>query len=68
MPLSRDEYKAAMREAIDTGGAAGEMWHKSRWQKLTLENVAAKQVLRSQMRLGLEARDVLDLMEEYDGT
>ena len=73
MPLSepntkeaRDDIKEAMRGAIGFGEAAGELSDLFRWQLSRSDEVLARDVMRKTQRIGLEAQDVLDMMEEND--
>ena len=63
---ARDDIKDAMRSAVEFGEAAGELSDLFRWQLSRSDEVLARDVLRRTQRIGLEARDVLDQMEDAD--
>ena len=64
---ARDDIKDAMRSAVEFGEAAGELSDLFRWQLSRSDEVMARELLRQVQRVGREARDVLDMMEENDG-
>ncbi len=66
MPLSRTDYKDAMKRLIDSGSAANKLVDSMRWHWLTMDETRARNVLQKAGRLGVEAQDVLDQMEEND--
>ena len=63
---ARDDIREAMRSAVGFGEAAGELSDLFRWQLSRADEVLARDVMRKTQKIGLEAKDVLDLMEEND--
>ena len=63
---ARDDIKDAMRSAVEFGEAAGELSDLFRWQLSRSDEVMARELLRQVQRVGREAKDVLDMMEEND--
>ena len=68
MPLSRDNCKASMKSTATMGKVAGELCKRFRWRKLTSEEIRVRRVLLRVEAIGFTAQDVLDMMEENDGT
>lgn len=67
MPLSRTDYKNAMRSVVLAGRHALELTRDTRWRRSSLEESHALTVLAKVVSVGLDAQDVLDQMEENDG-
>ena len=66
MSLTRDGCKASMKSIAMMGETSGELAKDFGWRKLSSEEIHVRSVLWNVHRVGLEARDVLDLMEGND--
>ena len=68
MALSRDARKDAMRSVAAMGEVASRLGKGFRWRKLSSEEIRVRGVLLRVEATGDRARDVLDMMEDNDGT